>query len=78
MFYPGWKAEINGKKSEIYRVDFILRGLFIPKGDNKIKFYFDPTPLKYGSFFQILSIIVLIVLIFLSTKKLFLNKNTVI
>ena len=75
MFYPGWKAEINNQKSEIYKVDFILRGLFVPKGKNKIKFYFEPTPLKYGSFFQISSIIIMIVLIFFSTKKLFLNKN---
>ena len=73
MFYPGWVAEINGKKSDIYRVDFILRGLFIPKGNNKIKFYFKPSPIKYGSVFQIISIFVLVGLIFISSKKIFLN-----
>ena len=39
MFYPGWKAEINNREVELYKVNFILRGLFVPKGDNKIKFY---------------------------------------
>ncbi len=76
MFYPGWKAEINDEKSKIYRVDFILRGLIIPKGNNKIKFYFEPTKIKYGSFLQIISIIALIGLIFLSSKKLFINNNS--
>ncbi len=74
MFFPGWKAEINNEKSEIYRVDFILRGLFVPKGKNKVKFYFEPTSLKYGSYIQITSIIILIGLIFLSAKKIFLTK----
>ena len=32
MFYPGWKAEINNREVEIYKVNFILRGLFVPKG----------------------------------------------
>ena len=56
MFYPGWKAEINNKGVDLYKVNFILRGLFIPKGNNQIKFYFEPSSLKYGSLFQILSI----------------------
>ena len=77
MFYPGWRAEINNEKTEIYKVDFILRGLFVPKGDNKIKFYFEPAPLKYGNFVQIISIIVLIGLIFLSSKKIFFKKNRI-
>ncbi len=77
MFYPGWKAKINDKKSEIYRVDFILRGLYIPKGDNIVKFYFEPNPIKYGSFVQIISIIVLIGLIFISLKNFFLVKNRI-
>lgn len=78
MFYPGWKAEINNKEVDLYKVNFILRGLFIPKGTNQIKFYFEPSSLKYGSLFQILSIIVLAALIFYSSKKLILSKNKVI
>ena len=73
MFYPGWKAKINDKISEIYRVDFILRGLFVPKGQNIIKFYFEPSPIKQGSFLQIISIILLISVTILSSKKIFLK-----
>ena len=42
--------------------------------ENKVKFYFEPTSLKYGSYIQITSIIILIGLIFLSLKKIFLTK----
>ena len=77
MFYPGWKAEINNAEVEFYKVNFILRGLFVPKGNSTIKFYFQPRSVKYGSLFQILSIIVLGVLIFYSSKKIILNKNRI-
>ncbi|MBK57066.1 MAG: hypothetical protein CMC84_07265 [Flavobacteriaceae bacterium] len=77
MFYPGWKAEINNKEVKLHKVNFILRGLFVPKGANQIKFYFEPSSLKYGSSFQIISIIVLAALIFYSSKKLILSKNRV-
>ena len=77
MFYPGWKAEINNKEVKLYKVNFILRGLFVPKGANQIKFYFEPSSIKYGSLFQIISIIVLTALIFYSSKKLILNKNRI-
>ena len=77
MFYPGWKAEINNREVELYKVNFILRGLFVPKGDNKIKFYFEPTSIKYGSIVQILSIIILVAVIFYSSKKLILNRNRI-
>ena len=75
MFYPGWKAEINNKEVELYKVNFILRGLFVPNGNNKIKFYFEPSSIKYGSLVQIVSIIVLVAMIFYSSKKLILSKK---
>jgi len=77
MFYPGWKAEINNKEVKLHKVNFILRGLFVPKGANQIKFYFEPSSIKYGSLFQIISIVVLAALIFHSSKKLILSKNRI-
>ena len=77
MFYPGWKAEINNKEVKLHKVNFILRGLFVTKGANQIKFYFEPSAIKYGSLFQIISIVVLAALIFHSSKKLILSKNRI-
>jgi len=75
MFYPGWKAKINNKEVNVYKVNFILRGLFVQKGNNKVKFYFEPSSIKYGSLFQIVSIIVFVALIFYSSNKIILSKK---
>ena len=75
MFYPGWKAKINNKGVNVYKVNFILRGIFVQKGNNKIKFYFEPSSIKYGSLFQIISIIVFVALIFYSSNKILLSKK---
>ena len=75
MFYPGWKAKINNKEVNVYKVNFILRGIFVQKGNNKIKFYFEPSSIKYGSLFQIISIIVFVALIFYSSNKILLSKK---
>jgi hypothetical protein len=41
VYYPnGWTATINGKEVEISKVDYLLRGLEVPSGDNVIELKF--------------------------------------
>jgi len=50
MYYKnGWQATIDGKESEIYLVNYILRGLKIPAGKHKINFTFEPQVVQTGS-----------------------------
>jgi len=35
-YKDGWKATIDGKETSIYRVDYVLRGIEIPRGNHKV------------------------------------------
>lgn len=43
VYYPhGWKVEIDGKKAEHFRTNWILRGMEVPAGEHTISFRFEP------------------------------------
>ncbi len=42
LFYPGWKASLDGIPIEIYNIDYAFRGLFIPAGDHLVEFKYQP------------------------------------
>ena len=56
MYYKnGWNATIDGKKVDILKVDFALRGLAIPAGKHTIEFKFEPQVVKTGSMITLVS-----------------------
>jgi Bacterial membrane protein YfhO len=45
----GWQAYIDGVEAEHIRVNYVLRGMKIPKGNHTIEFKFEPQVIKTGS-----------------------------
>jgi uncharacterized membrane protein YfhO len=41
-WYPGWIAEIDGKRVPILRADVLFRGLEVPAGRHRVEFRFEP------------------------------------
>lgn len=62
-FYQGWKATIDGKETDIQRVNYVQRGLFIPKGKHTIEFKFEPQVIKTGSTIALFSSILMVLAI---------------
>lgn len=48
VYYPGWKAFVDGESSNIYRADYAFRAIYLPKGEHKVLFTFDPSSFKIG------------------------------
>jgi hypothetical protein len=47
-YYPGWKAYIDGEETKIYKANYVMRAVYLPKGTHKVRFVFDPWPYKVG------------------------------
>ena len=49
IFYPGWKARIDGVSVPIHRVDYCLRGIVVPAGSHEVELRFEPWSLRGGA-----------------------------
>lgn len=49
IYYPGWKATIDGEPVDVVRVNYILRALEIPAGNHTIEFTFSPKAYTVGN-----------------------------
>lgn len=65
-YYPGWKAFVNGKEVNVYRVNALIQGIEVPSGNSNIEFKFVPKTLISGG---IISIITLLVSIYVLNKR---------
>ncbi len=55
IYYPkGWKAHIDGQKTEIYKTNHVLRSIFVPQGQHEISFDFMPASYRFSSRFSII------------------------
>ena len=64
IFYPyGWNSFIDGKKTEHFNVNYILRGMNVKSGNHIIEFIFDPDIVKKGSLISLSGSILMLLII---------------
>lgn len=68
-YYPGWKAFIDGKETEIYRADYTFRSVAVSKGQHEVVFVFKPLSFQLGFSITILSLASLLFIIPFTIKK---------
>ena len=60
FYYKGWQAYIDDKPVDHYKVNYLLRGMEIPKGKHNIRFEFKPKVVQTGSLISIFAYLMLI------------------
>ncbi|WP_034059046.1 YfhO family protein [Lacinutrix jangbogonensis] len=64
MYYKnGWDVYIDNQKSNYNRVDYLLRGMEIPKGNHVVEFKFEPQVVKTGSSITLASSIIFMLIV---------------
>jgi uncharacterized membrane protein YfhO len=48
VFYPGWKAIVDGEEQKIYSGNYILRAIELKKGNHTVRVVYDPPWLKWS------------------------------
>jgi hypothetical protein len=46
--YPGWRAYVDGESAGVLRVDYNLRGVFVPAGAHEVRFVYRPKSVLIG------------------------------
>lgn len=78
VYYKDWNAYVDGKKVDIFKVNYVLRALMVPAGKHNIEFKLEPhayiTGAKVNRFFIWILLALLAGTIIWEAKKKFANK----
>jgi len=62
-YEKGWNAYIDGELQEHYRVNYVLRGMELPKGEYQVAFKFEPKSVSLGSSIALVSSLLIYLLL---------------
>ncbi len=60
IYYPAWKAYIDGKETKVYCADYVLRAICIERGKHRIEFVYDSLSFKIGAIISVITFIFVI------------------
>jgi hypothetical protein len=72
-YHPEWKATIDGKNTEIYQVNYVWKGVFVPSGKHEARFVFVSKEIRTArriSFAGLLILIVGLGLVYISDRRI--------
>ncbi|MBA3320981.1 MAG: YfhO family protein, partial [Pyrinomonadaceae bacterium] len=49
VYYPGWRAEVDGKAADVWRTNYALRGVAVPAGEHVVRFTYRPRSFYRGA-----------------------------
>lgn len=74
LFYPGWRAYVNGEKTHIWRTNDVMRGIYLNEGSYEIEFSYKPLPLYIGCSISLFTLFSYIIAFAIWNKKI--NERT--
>jgi hypothetical protein len=69
LYYPGWKARVNGRDEPVVRSFGVLRGVPVGKGRSEVLFSYRPMSLYAGIAVSVIMFVIWITILIVSRKK---------
>ena len=63
VWYPGWRAYVDGEKSTILRANYLFKALQVPAGEHEVEIVYQPNTFLVGAAVSIAALIVLMVIV---------------
>jgi uncharacterized membrane protein YfhO len=57
MYFPGWRAFIDGAEAPIYCANYLFRAVQVPRGHHEVAFVYRPMSAVVGAVLSILSVL---------------------
>jgi hypothetical protein len=57
-YYPGWQAWMDGTAVQLFRTNYVLRGLVVPTGEHLVRLEFRPVSVYAGAALSLLAAVV--------------------
>jgi uncharacterized membrane protein YfhO len=74
-YYPGWVAKVDGKKSKIYRTNYVLRAIYLPKGKHTVEFAYKPESVRIGFLITSIGILISITILLIDIRRKWIRKQ---
>lgn len=62
-YHPDWRAFIDGVSTKVYQTNYLVRSVYVPKGEHTIRFAFLPFSFYLGAFASLMSLLALFILL---------------
>jgi uncharacterized membrane protein YfhO len=48
VYYPGWRATVNGQPTDVLRANYTFRAVWLPVGEHTVRMSFSPLAWRVG------------------------------
>ena len=75
IYYPGWKATLDGENVEIGRANYVLRAVQVPAGKHQLEMTFSPSSIKVTETIAWIALATLVILLMAALGRSIMNEN---
>lgn len=69
VYFPGWRATVDGYEVPIQRVNYLHRGILLYAGQHRIEFTYEPASWRAGWILSLIGVVLLVAVVALSTAS---------